>query len=101
MRTLRFKPLVLSAGIKSQISWESTDGYILGLGGVAALSYEFIRKGGGVFFLEGSYLRGSQPRGGHSPLIWVKSNLGSGFAWGGIVKHSKGCTLLTKISMIR
>lgn len=55
VRTLRFKPLVLSAGIKSQISWESTDGYILGLGGVAALSYEFIRKGG-VFFLEGSYL---------------------------------------------
>lgn len=55
VRTLRFKPLVLSAGIKSQISWESTDGYVLGLGGAIALSYEFIGRGG-VLFLEGSYL---------------------------------------------
>ncbi|RFU95441.1 hypothetical protein DYP60_05350 [Sphaerochaeta halotolerans] len=55
VRSLRFQPLVLSGGIKSQISWESTKGYILGLGGALALSYEFIGKGG-VFFLEGSYL---------------------------------------------
>nr|WP_319472289.1 hypothetical protein [uncultured Sphaerochaeta sp.] len=55
VRTLRFKPLVLSAGVKSQISWESTDGYVLGLGGTLALSYEFIGRGG-VLFLEGSYL---------------------------------------------
>ena len=55
VRSLRFQPLVLSCGIKSQISWESTNGYILGLGGAIALSYEFIGKGG-VLFLEGSYL---------------------------------------------
>ncbi len=55
VRTLRFKPLVLSGGIKSQISWESTDGYVLGLGAAVVLSYEFIGKGG-VFFLEGSCL---------------------------------------------
>ncbi|MGE4453770.1 MAG: hypothetical protein AB7D92_04490 [Sphaerochaeta sp.] len=55
LRTLRFKPLVLSAGVKSQVSWEGSDGYIIGLGGTIALSYEFIKKGE-VLFLEGSYL---------------------------------------------
>ncbi len=55
LRTLRFKPLVLSAGVKSQVSWEGRDGYIIGLGGTIALSYEFLKKGE-VFFLEGSYL---------------------------------------------
>ncbi|MGH0054482.1 MAG: hypothetical protein ACQ5SW_13930 [Sphaerochaetaceae bacterium] len=55
VRTLRFRPVVIAGGIKSQISWECTNGYILGLGGSVTLSYEFIGKGG-VLFLEGSYL---------------------------------------------
>ncbi len=54
-RTTSTRPVVLGIGGKALLSWETTNGMILGLGLGISVSYEFIGKRG-ILFVEGSYL---------------------------------------------